>query len=120
MAVQARDLGDTFLVVDSYGQDDLLGSEEAGGVMYEFQVAWGMARMVFADLAASGSFGIEEMLQLLTCEYQRMICSYHPNCQSGKSCIRHRDFQLAAMTYRCFEFVTCYNSLLLIIGSRDS
>jgi hypothetical protein len=38
--VQARDLGDTFLVVDSYGLGDLLWSEEAERAM------------VFADPAA--------------------------------------------------------------------
>ena len=90
--VQARDLGDTFLVVDSYGQGDLLGSEEAKRLMYEFQavtdllelvdlVAW---VMVFADPAASGSFGIEQMLQSLICGHRRMICPYQPNCEPGK------------------------------------
>ena len=90
--VQARDLGDTFLVVNSYGQGDLLGSEKAKRVMNEFQavtdllesvdlVAWGM---VLADPAASRSFGIGEMLQSLTCGHQRMICPYHPNCEPGK------------------------------------
>jgi hypothetical protein len=104
--VQARDLGDTFLVADSYGQGDLLGSKK---VMYEFQavtdllelvdlVAWGM---VFADPAASGSFGIEEMLQSLTCGHQRMICPYHPNCEPGKKLDQALRFvrALVAMTY---------------------
>lgn len=66
--VQARDLGDTSLGVDSYGQGDLLGSEEAKEVMFEFQAvtdflevvgleawAWGM---VFADPAALGLLGM--------------------------------------------------------------
>jgi hypothetical protein len=86
-AVQARYLGDTFLEVDSYGQGDLLGSEEAEGVMYEFEavtdllelvnlVAWGR---VFANPAALGSFGIEEMLRSLTCGDRRMIRPYHSN-----------------------------------------
>jgi len=90
--VQARDLGDTFLVVDSYGQGDLLGSEEAKRLMYEFQavtdllelvdlVAW---VVVFADPAALGSFGIEEMLQSLACGHRPMICPYQPNCEPGK------------------------------------
>jgi hypothetical protein len=93
--VQATGLGDTFLVVDSYGQGDLLGSEKAKKVMYEFQavtdllelvdlVAWGM---VFADPAASGTFGIEEMLQSLKCGHRRMTRPYHPNYEPGKSWI---------------------------------
>ena len=63
--VQARNLGDTSLVVDSYGQGDLLGSEEVKEEMFEFQAvadllemvdleAWARG-MVFADPAASGS-----------------------------------------------------------------
>jgi hypothetical protein len=77
--VQARDLGDTSLVVDSYGQGDLLGSEEAKGVMFEFQAVTRTrtdsemvdlllvveARgMVFADLAALGSLGRLGMVAL--------------------------------------------------------
>ena len=80
--VQARDLGDTFLVIDSYGQGDLLGSEEAKRVVD--LVVWGM----FADPAALGTFGIEEMLQSLTCGHRQMICPYHPNREPGKSWIR--------------------------------
>jgi hypothetical protein len=77
--VQARDLGDTFLVIDSYGQGDLLGSEEAKRV-----VDLVVRGMVFADPAALGSFGIEEMLQSLTCGHRWMILPYHPNCEPGQ------------------------------------
>ena len=35
--VQARDLDNTSLVVDSYGQGDLLGSQEAKEVAFKFQ-----------------------------------------------------------------------------------
>ena len=80
--VQARGLGDTSLVVDSYGQGNLLGSEEAKGVMFEFQAVTDLVdleaqEMVFADAAASGSLEMialswladqrQEMLQPLTC-----------------------------------------------------
>ena len=61
-------------------------------MMYEIQAVtrllelvdlavWGM---VFADPAASGSFGIEEMLRSLTCGHRRMICPHHPDCEPGK------------------------------------
>jgi len=49
--VQARDLGDTSLVVDGYGWGDLLGSEEAKGVMFEFH--W-QAVLEMADLGEWG------------------------------------------------------------------
>ena len=66
--VQARNLGDTSLVVDSYGQGGLLGSEEAKEVMFEFQAmtdllemvdleAWARG-MVFADQAVLGLLGM--------------------------------------------------------------
>ena len=79
--VQARDLDDTFLVVDSYEQGDLLWSEKAKRVMYGFQavtdllelvdlMAWGM---VFADPVPSISLVSEDMLQSLTCGHRQMI-----------------------------------------------
>ena len=49
--VQVRDLGDTSLVVDSYGQGNLLGSA-AKGVMFKFQVVTDLLEMV--DLEAWG------------------------------------------------------------------
>jgi hypothetical protein len=106
--VQARGLGYTSLVVDSYGRGDLLGSEEAKGVMFEFQAVTDLVdleaqEMVFADPVASGSLGMvalslladqrQEMLQPLTCGHRWMIRSYHPTCEPGKSWIRRSDWQ---------------------------
>jgi hypothetical protein len=52
--VQARDLGDTSLEVDSYGQGDLLGSEEAKEVMFEFQAVTDFLEMVSLEAWARG------------------------------------------------------------------
>ena len=106
--VQARGLGDTSLVVDSYGQGDLLGSEEAKGVMFEFQAVTDLVdleaqEMVFTDVAASGSLEMialswladqrQEMLQPLTCGHRQTIHPYQPTCDPGKSWIMCSDWQ---------------------------
>ena len=106
--VQARGLGDTSLVVDSYRQGNLLGSEEAKGVMFEFQAVTDLVdleaqEMVFADAAVSGSLEMialswladqhQEMLQLLTWGHQRTIRPYQLTCDPGKSWIMHSDWQ---------------------------
>ena len=94
--VQARDLGDTSLEVDSYGQGDLLESEEAKGVMFGFQEMLDMeARMVFVDLAALGSLG----------RYRQMIHPYHPTCEPEK--LGSAIATALVLTYHGFDFVTC-------------
>ena len=52
--VQERDLGDTSLVVDSYSQGNLLGSEEAKGVMFEFQALMDSEMVGEVDLEVWG------------------------------------------------------------------
>ena len=106
--VQARGLGDTSLVVDSYGQGNLLGSEEAKGVMFEFQAVTDLVdleaqEMVFTDATASGSLEMialswladqcQEMLQPLTCGHRRTIHPYQLTCDPGKSWIMCSDWQ---------------------------
>ena len=52
--VPARDLGDTSLVVDGYGQGGLLGSEEAKGVTFEFQAVMDLLEMIDLEAWAWG------------------------------------------------------------------
>ena len=52
--VLARDLGNTSLVVDGYGQGSLLGSEEAKGVMFKFQAVTDLLEMIDLEAWARG------------------------------------------------------------------
>ena len=52
--VPARNLGDTSLVVDGYGQGGLLGSEEAKGVTFKFQAVTDLLEMIDLEAWAWG------------------------------------------------------------------
>ena len=111
--VQARGLGDTSLVVDIYGQGNLLGSEEAKEVMSEFQAVTDLVdleaqEMVFTDVAASGSL---EMIALSRAAHRNCTIRFVRYGCMGKTPIpsRLQIYKLTAVIFTAINRIYSVN-----------